>query len=156
MVKKDETDLGFIVKGSLYILDADNKLQRYGKDEFSKLYERERFNAKSEDRCLGFEYFIYRDHSYLDDTLVKKSSQLLPNDNLTIVCDISISTPKELVSVSTTSTTEPKVNEKREISHLHQDLLGAYLCKEFSDVQLQCGDQVFDCHQFMLSKISGV
>ena len=119
MVKKDETDLGFIVKGSLYILDADNKLQRYGKDEFSKLYQKERLNAKQEDCCLGFKHFIYRDYQYSENSLVKKLSQLLPNHNLTIVCDISISTPKEIVSVSTSSTTEPKVNEKREINHIH-------------------------------------
>ena len=92
-----------------------------------------------------------------DISLVKKSSQLLPNDNLTIVCDISISSPKELVSVSNTSNTEQlTVNQKREVDHLNQDLVSAYLSKEFSDVQLQCGDQVFECHQFMLSARSPV
>ena len=37
IVKKDETDVGVTVKGSFYVLNVDNQLKKYGKDQYSKL-----------------------------------------------------------------------------------------------------------------------
>ena len=86
------------------------------------------------------------------DTLNSQSTVLLPNDSLTIVCDITILGPEKTVTVS------PNFQEqkKRKLDLLSQDLEDAFGNKEFSDVKIHCGDKVFDCHQFMLSARSPV
>ena len=96
----------------------------------------------------GFKQFLKL--SILKD----KSSKLLSNDNLTIVCDVTLVGPKTTVAEQST---QPKLSQKVEIEDdFFEDLEAAFLSKEFSDVQLLCGDQVFDCHQFMLSARSPV
>merc|ERR1719348_39746 len=47
-------------------------------------------------------------------------------------------------------------NDQRKQQNLIQDLETAFTNMELSDVQLRCGGQVFDCHQFMLSARSPV
>ena len=87
--------------------------------------------------------------------LKDKSSKLLSNDNLTIVCDVTVVGPKTTVAEQST---QPKLCQKVEIEDdfFFEDLEAAFLSKEFCDVQLLCGDQVFDCHQFTLSARSPV
>ena len=45
---------------------------------------------------------------------------------------------------------------KKSLKNLAKDLKEFYLSKEMSDVQIKCGDQTFDAHQFILSARSPV
>ena len=76
------------------------------------------------------------------------SSQLLPNDNLTIVCDVTIFGERKPVLYCN--------EEQLENGDVSQDLEKAFTSKELCDVQLQCGEKIFDCHKFMLSARSPV
>ena len=42
------------------------------------------------------------------------------------------------------------------LDQLSQDWMNVFSSKEFSDVQIHCGDQVFDCHQVVLAARSPV
>ena len=42
------------------------------------------------------------------------------------------------------------------LDQLCQDWMNVFSSKDFSDVQIQCGDQVFDCHQLVLAARSPV
>ena len=79
--------------------------------------------------------------------LRRQSSQLLPDDNLTIICDLTVRAPEKTVSGKCF---------KASGDHLIQDLTIAFFNREFSDVQLVCEGQVFNCHKFMLSARSPV
>jgi len=76
---------------------------------------------------------------------------LLPNDNLTIVCDVTILGEKK--SLLQDNYRDKDHSENGDIS---QDLEKAFTNKELCDVQLQCGGKIFDCHKFMLSARSPV
>ena len=84
--------------------------------------------------------------------------------DLTIVCDIAI---LGLVSTSQVETKEewakknialethrPTLRKSREI--LSEDWKKFLLSKEMSDVQIKCGDQIFDAHKLILSARSPV
>ena len=76
------------------------------------------------------------------------SSQLLPNDNLTIVCDVTIFGERKPVLYCN--------EEQLENGDVSQDLGNAFTSKELCDVQLQCGEKIFDCHKVILSARSPV
>ena len=85
--------------------------------------------------------------------------------DLTIVCDVTI---LGLVATSPVETKEewtkksnnlethhkPTLNKSREI--LSEDWKKFLLSKEMSDVQIKCGDQIFDAHKLILSARSPV
>ena len=117
------------------ILDASKNKQNRVKSNFTQ------FKAKPD--SWGFRKFV-------DTTSLKGRSspaQWLPNDSLTIVCDVSIIGAETRVS-------GPKVS-KCHCAQCHEQLSlnleHAFHHKEFTDVQVKCGDKTFDCHQFMLS-----
>ena len=87
-------------------------------------------------------------------SLQTQSSELLPNDSLTIVYDVTIIGPEETITVPIQQ--ESAGNGVQELAGLSQDLEKFFSNKEMCDVQIHCGDQVFDCHQFMLSARSPV
>jgi len=95
-------------------------------------------------------------------TLTSRSSELLPNDSLTVVCDITILGAMKSLFVQDHSIGKSEAKEVLvkdltiDAGKLSQDLETAYMNKELTDVQLQCGDKTFDCHQFMLSARSPV
>ena len=84
--------------------------------------------------------------------------------DLTIVCDItilglvstsSVETKEEWTRRSTSiETARPTLNQSLEV--LAEDFKKSFLSKEMSDVQIKCGDQTFDAHQFVLSARSPV
>ena len=83
----------------------------------------------------------------------ENSATLMPNGNLTIVCDLTL-----LGSVSNSSVDikekEPTLRKSLEI--LSKDLNEVYQSKAMSDVQIKCGDKTFDAHQLILAARSPV
>ena len=128
------------------ILDAAKNKQNRVKSTFTQ------FKAKPD--SWGFRKFI--------DTNILKSrsspSQWLPDDSLTIVCDVSIIGAERTLSGSKYPEESPKALKPKHSRHkqLSVDLENALTHKEFCDVQVKCGDKTFDCHQFMLSARSPV
>jgi len=90
--------------------------------------------------------------------------RMLPNGDLTIICDITILGLVSTSSVETKEewekrsnsleTTRPTLNQSLEV--LAEDFKKFFLTKEMSDVQIKCGDQTFDAHQSILSARSPV
>jgi len=126
------------------ILDVTKNKQNRVKSTFTQ------FKAKPD--SWGFRKFISTDF------LKSRSSQWLPEDNLTIVCDVSIIGAERTLSGSKypeESAKNPKPKHKCH-KQLSTDLETAFHNKDFADVKVACGDRVFECHQFMLSARSPV
>ena len=87
------------------------------------------------------------------DILHSKALTLLPNDSLTILLEVAILIPDKSAPVSVDG--DGKMVQTGP-ENLLKDLEIAFSNREFTDVQIQCGDKVFDCHQFMLSARSPV
>ena len=85
------------------------------------------------------------------------AAELLPEDKLTIVCDVTLRAKnktnipgfKLLQNVKTKKSFEP-------VKQLKNDFDVALNYKKFSDVKIVCGDKVFDCHRIFLSSRSSV
>ena len=87
-----------------------------------------------------------------------RSSQWLPNDTLTIVCDVSIIGAEKTLSGSkypeeNPRSLKPKHKQQKQLS---LDMEVFYNNSDFSDVQVACDGRVFDCHQVILSARSPV
>jgi len=126
------------------ILDVTKNKQNRVKSTFTQF--------KSKPDSWGFRKFISTDF------LKSRSSQWLPEDNLTIVCDVSIIGAERTISGSkypeeNAKNTKPKHKCQKQLS---TDLESAFQNKDFADVKVACGDRVFECHQFMLSARSPV
>jgi len=127
-------------KGDFSILDADKTKQIFAiQDEY--LFCDKRFN-------IGFPEFIAIDY------LKSQSAQLLPNDNLTILCEVTVLFPTETTSVSKKEA--DAITDKLSQNNLQEDLELAFSHREFTDIQIQCGDKVFYCHQVILAARSPV
>jgi len=143
----NQTDAEVKARYEFTILDASKNKQNRVKSNFTQ------FKAKPD--SWGFRKFV-------DTTALKgraSPAQWLPNDSLTIVCDVSIIGAERLVSgskypeESLAKNQKPKQNRHKQLS---VDLEHAFHHKEFCDVQVKCGEKTFDCHQFMLSARSPV
>jgi len=88
--------------------------------------------------------------------LKKHSSVWIPKDSLTLICDITIIGVKEPVAVVAESKYVNGEVHTEKTGQLCDDLEFALSDKEYSDVELKCGDQIFDCHQVILSARSPV
>jgi len=142
----NQTDAEVKARYEFTILDGTKNKQNRVKSNFTQ------FKAKPD--SWGFRKFV-------DTTSLKSRNtpaQWLPNDCLTIVCDVSIIGAERLVSGSKYPEESPKSLKQKSNRHkqLSQDLEHAFIHKEFCDVQVKCGDKTFDCHQFMLSARSPV
>ena len=89
-----------------------------------------------------------------NDDLHTNADTLMPDGDLTIVCDLSLLGSVENSSVETIKGKELVLRKSLEI--LAKDLTDLYLSKEMSDVQIKCGNQTFDAHKFILSARSPV
>ena len=85
--------------------------------------------------------------------LQSQSSELLQNDSLTIVCNVTIFGPEETVTISKQTEADYHVQK---LEGLSQDFENLFSNKEMCDVQVHCKDQVYDCHQLILSARSPV
>ena len=129
-------DLAIRAKCKFSILDACELKQnrKFGKWEW---YDEE---------CpsYGFEEFIRI------DSLESQAAQLLPNDSLSILCEVTVNFIPEAKVGAVSKDKEVKMAAERQ-ENLQEDLVLAFSHREFTDVKIHCGGKVFDCHQFMLS-----
>lgn len=77
----------------------------------------------------------------------------MPDDSLTIPCELTL--PNRDKNLPVQSNGNDKTFQLSQ-NYLLKDLESAFSHKEFTEVQIQCGYKVFDCHQFMLSARSPV
>jgi len=143
---QNETETEIRCKYQFSILDV-NKTITNSYSSCSFVTFGERFSPRNED---GYEKFLCLDSSRLA-SLKEQSSQLLSNDSLTIVCDLTI-----LGNSKNADTLFNHLEEDDKIENLSHDLEKLFSDKELSDVQIICGDKVFDCHQLILSARSPI
>jgi len=140
----NQTDSEVKARYEFTILDASKNKQNRVKSAFTQF--------KQKPDSWGFRKFI-------DTNILKsRSSQWLPNDTLTIVCDVSIIGAEKTLSGSkypeeNPRSLKPKQKQQKQLS---QDLEAFYNCSDFSDVQVVSEGRVFECHQVILSARSPV
>jgi len=140
----NQTDSEVKARYEFTILDASKQKQNRVKSTFTQ------FKGKPD--SWGFRKFI-------DTNLLKsRSAQWLPNDTLTIVCDVSIIGAEKTISGSKYPEENPRSLKPKHRQHkqLSLDLGAVYNNKEFADVRVECEGKVFDCHQIVLSARSPV
>ena len=128
------------------ILDAYKTKQNYKSFDSFKLFEEsDGYNNSPYASYEGFHKFISL------DSLKTESAQFLPNDSLTILCEVTVFFPTESISVT-------KDADMKQLSqdNLKEDLGLAFSKKKYTDVKIYCGDEVFECHRFMLTARSPV
>jgi len=135
----NETEIEVKARYQFSILDI-NKETKHCTRHFTKIFAPE--------ENWGFNKLIEL------SSLKSESSPLLPNDSLTIVCDITIIGHENTVTVSKHRVEEHKTSDKLEL--LSHDLEKLISSQELSDVQILCGDKLFHCHQVILSARSPV
>merc|ERR1740128_1271126 len=108
-------------------------------------------SCEERDFVKGEEFEIFS-CSYSDIT--DESRNLLPNGEMTVVCDITM--------YGRNSFTVEYINENLKAfpgqSHdqFRESFMELFNSKEMSDVQIKCADQTFDAHQLILSTRSPV
>jgi len=97
---------------------------------------------------VGVEYLISRE-------ALEASPHLLPDGNLTVVCDLTVYGPEATLSGSKYPTEKliPVDNCLKQMSEQFGKHFGS---QEFTDVKLMSGNEVFHCHKFILSVRSPV
>jgi len=139
----NQTDSEVKARYEFTILDHSHNKQNKVKSNFTQ------FKAKPD--SWGFRKFVSTEF------LKSRATQWLPNDSLTIVCDVSIIGQEIQVSGSKypedTKQMKPKHRCQKQLA---QDLELAFDSQDFTDVKVVCGDRMFECHQFMLSARSPV
>ena len=121
------------------------------------------FEAKSAGSAAKFTSTTSRSWGIRDFTtheMLKgpSAAEILPEDKLTVVCDVTLRAEKKtnipgfklLQNISTKQNFTPPTEQ------LSTDFDFAVNDKEFSDVKIVCGDKVFDCHRIFLSSRSSV
>ena len=123
------------------ILDADKTKQN--NRSISKFVVYKEFDGD------GFDKFISI------DSLKSQSAQLLPDDNLTFLCEVTVLFRTESKISSVIKEDDVKLVHLSQ-ENLQEDLEIAFSHKEFTDVKIHCGDKMFDCHQVILAARSPV
>ena len=112
-------------------------------------FSTEQFMSISEDYIgVGSDYFVSSEE-------LKDNPHILPNGNLTIVCDLTVYGPEATTSGSKFPDEKltPVDNCLKQMSHQLGKLFGD---EKFSDVRITCGEEVFRCHRSILSVRSSV
>ena len=137
----EESEEEFLARTKFSVLDVYKKRHCLG-------------NGNDRDEWDNYNESDFGDDEFFSlDLLHSKAPLFLPNDCLTILCEVTILIPDKIAPLSV-DVDGKMVKTGQE--NLLKDLELAFSHKEFTDVQIQCGDQLFDCHQFMLSARSPV
>ena len=134
------------VNYSISIQDSNSAL-RYSKRETSVKF---RSQGQSES-SWGYKGLV--NHEQLKGS----ADILLPQDNLTIVCEISLNgseTRRNIWGLKKLPETQETGSAKNK--NLKPNFEFDFNDKEFSDIKIVCGDKVFDCHRNILSSRSPV
>ncbi|XP_023324804.1 speckle-type POZ protein B-like [Eurytemora carolleeae] len=122
------------------VLDSSKNRQNKVKSQFTEF--------KSKPDSWGFRKFLNADY------LKTKAALLVPDDSLTIICDVSIVGHEKVLSGSKfPEETSKGVSKNKQRCHkqLSQDLECGFRDSSFSDCKIVCESKTFDCHKFMLS-----
>lgn len=131
------------VTGSVSILDE--RSQKVG----TRFFTTEQFKRSYEKNVnVGWDLIFGAE-------LKRHSSVMLPNGNLTIVCDLTVIGPEVTLSGSKFPDDKPSQvdNSLKQMSEQFGTLFGN---KKFSDVKIRCGKEEFHCHKNILSGRSSV
>lgn len=141
----NQTDAAVKARYEFTILDANKVRQNKVKSQFTE------FRAKPD--SWGFRKFIHT------ESLKNKAALLLPNDTLTIVCDISIvGQEKTLSGCKFPEETAKELSKHKQRLHkqLSLDLEQSFLNEKFSDCTIVCEEETLHCHMFVLAARSPV
>ncbi|XP_035231449.1 speckle-type POZ protein-like [Stegodyphus dumicola] len=130
------------VKFKVSVVDINNKLQHTA-------IVNEMFGTGEK---LGFCHFVKR------DTLIKEKRNILPNDTLTLQCDISVSDGRVAISdleeiFLTQTSAELSDNHLKKLA---EDLEAFYKSEKLTDVSIRVKDKEFPVHKVILTTRSPV
>jgi len=143
----NQTDMPVKARYEFTILDTSKVRQNKVKSQFTEF--------KSRPDSWGFRKFVSAEY------LRNRGSVWLPDDCLTIVCDVSIVGQVDKVLSGCkfpddTSKGLSRIRKEKCYKQLSQDLELSFHNEEFADCKVVCRERVFDCHMFMLSSRSPV
>ena len=82
--------------------------------------------------------------------------ELLPGGNLTILCVVTVFGTAKILSGSQDDEIKSGLNKARGLEQVSQHFGKLFNDKEFSDVEIECGGEIFSCHKAILSTRSDV
>jgi len=135
------SDFNLKIDFELFLLDVSSSKQRV-------LGEKSFEFSKEKGRIWGFERFLSRDD-------VENENWWLPNDKLTVGCEITLYGTGKTLSGAGAQKIEPVTTESCHLE-LSQDLQKLLLDKDLADVEIICGDKSLPCHTIVLSARSPV
>jgi len=105
-------------------------------------------------------YMKHMQHMKHDRLKGEGGAELLPEDNLTVVCEITIAGSQKTNVCGFKQLPAEDTNKIKSSVHDGETMIPglafAFNDKAFSDVKIVCGDRVFDCHRIILSSRSSV
>jgi len=141
----NQTEFPVKARYEFTILDSEKRKQNKVKSQYTE------FRAKPD--SWGFRKFLHM------DTLKNRGTLWLPDDTLTIVCDISIVGQERVLSGSKypDETARELVKHKNKgHKQLSMDYEKVFDSDTFSDCKIICDEQEFKCHMFVLAARSPV
>jgi len=142
----NQTDMPVKARYEFTILDNSKIRQNKVKSQFTEF--------RSRPDSWGFRKFVSAEY------LRNRGAMWLPDDSLTIVCDVSIVGQEKILSgCKFPDETSKNLNKSRKdkcYKQLSQDLEQSFHSEEFADCKVVCRDREFNCHMFMLSSRSAV
>ena len=130
-------DFNVKARYSISIVDAFKKEQNSTSID-TETYDGGFGNAWGGDRWITF------------DELKENSDNLLPDGHLTLLCKLEVFGEDKLYGGSKKSSNKAKTNDECKIQVIN-DLENLFAEKNFSDLEITCDEEVFHCHQNILS-----
>ena len=132
----------------LTILDKTNQKKKTFRSSEPRTFVP--FNANAGNNAWGFKNFIQ--YSALRD-----EPGFLQDGDLVILCEITIHGEEKTISGSKYPTKDRKIQSLRNsLESLSDDFVKGFTESNCSDLQLNCGGRIFECHEFVLSARSPV
>ena len=91
----------------------------------------------------------------LRDSIIN-NPELLPEGHLTIVCVVTVFGTVKVLSGSQDVEIKSGTNKARGLEEVSEHFGKLFNDKEFSDVEIECGGEIFNCHKAILSTRSDV
>ena len=139
------SDFNLKIDFELFLLDVSSSKQRVIEVK-SKEFSKEKGHA------WGLEKFLSRDD-------LENENWWLPNDKLTVGCEITLYGTRKTLSgckyLAGAKKIEPVTTETCQ-QELSQDFQNLFLDKDLADVEIICGDKSLPCHTIVLSARSPV
>ena len=142
-----KNDNDFPMKAKFQFSIIDLKFKKMALDQDNVIHS---FEPKSAANCSwGSRRWTLRDP-------LLRNQQFLPGGHLTILCEVSIF-GKEKISSGSSGLMDRQNNSKlKGMTKVIEQLGKLFNDKELSDIEVECGEEVFNCHQLILSTRSDV